>query len=155
MMRKKAFTTILCFLLFLSLAFSQKGNRRNEIIKKRVEYLIPRLDLTIEESQAFWPLYNEYQKKKSELSRTIGERFGDYKKEAPRTEEEYRKALAGMMENKIKQNELLTQYNIKYLEVLTPKKVYHLYQCEEQFNKFLLRQLKESTKGKQGKWDNP
>lgn len=133
--------------LFLSLAFSQKGNRHDEIIKKRVEYLIPKLDLTIEESQAFWPLYNEYQKKKSALAGEIRERFGDYKKAAPQTEVEYRKAVAGMIENKIKQNELIIKYNTKYLEVLGAEKVYYLYQYEDNFNKFLLRQLKENTKG--------
>lgn len=154
-MRKKAATTVLFVLLFLSLAFSQKGNRHAEIIKKRVEYLIPKLDLTVEQSQVFWPLYNEYQKKKAALSRDIRARFGDYKKETPHTEEEYQKAVAGMMENKIKQNELITQYNTKYLAVLGAKKVYYLYQYEDQFNKSLLRQLKESTKGNYKNRGNP
>lgn len=154
-MRKKAATTILIVFLFLSLAFSQKNNRHDEINKKRVEYLISKLDLTVEESQSFWPLYNEYQKKKSALSSAIKERFGDYKKATPHTEEEYRKAVAGMMEHKTKQNELITQYNAKYLAVLSAEKVFYLYQYEDKFNKSLLRQLKEGTKRNQKNRGNP
>lgn len=148
MMSKKISTTLLFVFLFLSLAFAQKGSRHKEIIKKRIEYLKPKLDLTVGQSQVFWPLYNEYQEKKSALSKTIIEKFGDYKKDIPHTEEEYRKAVNGIMENKVKQNELMTQYYTQYLEVIGPEKVYYLYQYEDQFNKLLLRKLKESSRGK-------
>ncbi len=154
-MRNKTTATILCLFLFLTLGFSQKSNRHDEINKKRVEYLISKLDLTVVESQAFWPLYNEYQKKKSALSREIKERFGDYKKTVPNTEEGYRKAVSGMMENKTKQNELITQYNAKYLAVLSAEKVFYLYQYEDKFNKSLLRQLKEGGKRNQKNRGNP
>jgi len=39
---------------------------------------------------------------------------------------------------------LLEEYHKKYLEILPPKKVLDLYKFDEEFNKRLLKQIKEA-----------
>ena len=112
------------------------------IQQKRVEFLIVNLELPIEESQNFWPVYNEYYKKKNELSNALKEKYGDFKKFEGTDDEEYRRVIEGMMKNRISQAELLNTYNEKYLQILPAEKVFRLYQLEEEFNKNLMRQIR-------------
>ena len=43
--------------------FSQGGNKRERIEALRVAFITQKLNLTPDESQKFWPVYNEYQDK--------------------------------------------------------------------------------------------
>ncbi len=137
--------TILIFLLtgLTSGVLAQKPDNYKMLQQKRVEFLIIKLNLTVEESQKFWPLYNEYYEKKHELSIENRARFGDHEHLSQGTEEEYLKALNGLFDYKTKQEQLFQTYYKKYLLILSAEKVYQLYRYEEEFNKILLRQLKE------------
>jgi hypothetical protein len=122
---------------------AQKPDNYKMLQQKRVEFLIVKLNLTVEESQKFWPLYNEYYEKKHELSIENRARFGDHEHLSQGTEEEYMKALNGLFDYKTKQEQLFQTYYRKYLLILSAEKVYQLYRYEEEFNKILLKQLKE------------
>jgi hypothetical protein len=136
---------MLVFLLFCKIQpiSAQKQDNYKMLQQKRVEFLITKLNLTVEESQKFWPLYNEYYEKKHDLSIENRSRFGDHEHLSQGTEEDYLKALNGIFDYKTKQEQLFQTYYNKYLQVLSAEKVYQLYRYEEEFNKMLLRQLKD------------
>lgn len=136
---------MLVFLLFCKIQpiSAQKQDNYKMLQQKRVEFLITKLNLTVEESQKFWPLYNEYYEKKHDLSIENRARFGDHEHLLQGTEEDYLKALNGLFDYKTKQEQLFQTYYKKYLQVLSAEKVYQLYRYEEDFNKMLLRQLKD------------
>ncbi len=136
---------MLVFLLFCKIQpiSAQKQDNYKMLQQKRVEFLITKLNLTVEESQKFWPLYNEYYEKKHDLSIENRVRFGDHEHLLQGTEEDYLKALNGLFDYKTKQEQLFQTYYKKYLQVLSAEKVYQLYRYEEDFNKMLLRQLKD------------
>jgi len=142
MNNKRFFFILLLACCLIASAVAQK--RSHEYIQqKRVEYLILNMDLSVMESQNFWPVYNEYYQKKNDLSESYKVKYGDFKKFEGKEEEDYLKSIEGMIKNRISQAELLNVYNEKYLEILSAKKVFHLYRLEEEFNKNLMRQLRK------------
>ena len=142
MKRRGSFFILIIFCSSITLLHAQKGGY-DYILQKKIEFLVLNMDLTIEESQTFWPVYNEYSAKKSELSKEYKEKYEDAKKLQNATEEEYRKTIEGMMANRINQAILLREYSEKYLKVLSAEKVYKLFALEEEFNKNLMRQLRK------------
>lgn len=64
----KRILPILCLLITLN-AFSQRDSKdRYEKLKAlRVSYITERLDLTTQEAEKFWPIYNKYEEKLHKL----------------------------------------------------------------------------------------
>ncbi len=68
------------FLLISTLSFSQGFKEKKEKVKAlKVAYITEQLDLTKEEAQKFWPIYNAFDDKQAELRhekmRAILDRF--------------------------------------------------------------------------------
>ena len=58
----------LVFLLISTLSFAQDYKEKREKVKAlKVAFITEKLELTSEEAQKFWPLYNAYDESKSEL----------------------------------------------------------------------------------------
>ena len=62
------------------------------------------------------------------------------------TEKDFLNAINGILDYKEKQAQLTNTYYQQYLQILSAEKVYKLYQLEEEFNKILLKQLKDYPK---------
>lgn len=146
MIRSKAilYTTI-SLLLF---ACNPKQEKSEEKLKEeKVAFFNQKLDLTAQESENFWPVYNEYWKRKNQIY--------DDKRTAMKycsnnidklTNEEITK-YADMYINFHKQeSELLIEFNEKFKEVLPPKKVFVFYKTDYEFKTYLLQQIKNSGK---------
>lgn len=136
------------FLMSLVTAQAQRLTYR-EITEKRIEYIAPRLNLTVSESEKFWPIFREFYEQREQIARKTKQRNKQFDDKAPSSDEDYINAINFMIENKADQVNLMKEYLKKYLEVIPAEKVYRLYQFDEDFNKFLLNKLKES--GGQGR----
>ena len=75
-MKKLIFLSLISSFLNLCFAQEDKSNNpemRTRMLEKletqRVAFITNRLDLTTEEATKFWPLYNEYSKKRFELKK--------------------------------------------------------------------------------------
>lgn len=143
---KTLMITLFALLLCIG-GFAQKTGY-HEITEKRVEFIAARLDLSADEAAKFWPLFYAFYEKRNELAQKTRKKNKQKDNVEPQTIEEYQDAISEMIESKIEQAELLKQYNEKYLEILTADKVYRLYQLDDQFNKELLKQLKNSGRKK-------
>ena len=152
---KTKFTWIVC-LFFVSLASvpvqaQQNPSRAERLNAQRVAFITERLQLTPEEAQKFWPVYNEYRDKKMKLEKQKVKLVRDYSsRESTLTDKEAAKIAGEYVALEQKQADLLVAYNKKFLEVLPPQKVLRLYRAENQFTVFLLRQLRERQRR-----DNP
>lgn len=138
----KTFLTILMAQFVLNV-FSQRPGYR-EITEKRIEFIAPRLNLNARESEKFWPVFRQFHEERELISKKTKLKDNQFERWNPVTNEEYLKAINFMIESKIDQANLMKDYSRKYLEILPPEKVFRLYQLDEEFNKFLLNQLKES-----------
>lgn len=139
------------FLLVTSLSFSQGFKEKREKVKAlKVAYITEQLELTTDEAQKFWPIYNAFDENQSELRhekmRAILDRFkpGNVEK---LSEKDASNSLTQM--EKIEEDLFnLKKKFIKDLQsVISAKKIIKLKKAEEDFNRELLKQMREKRRG--------
>jgi len=146
---KIKYLILLVVLLFASnLSFSQDCPRyaenRKKIEAEKVAFITNKLDLSVEEAQKFWPVYNEYQKKRKDIfieKRKIHKNLTTNIDTL--SDEEIISALNKINKIKLKEVQLEKDYTDKYLKVLPPKKIIILHKTEMEFKRTLLHKLKE------------
>lgn len=115
----------------------QRERLRDRIEAQRVAYITNQLDLTSEESAAFWPIYNEFKEKEREKRQDIRP-----KKDAMSLTNEEAEAL---LEQQFAMESDLIALKREYLgrmgQVISPRKVVRLSQVEMEFNRGVLERL--------------
>ena len=148
---KRMILVCLLALLVSGIGFAQqdsKDDKWEQIKAQKVAYLTVKMELTPEESSAFWPIYHEYAEKRDKLLKEIFPRLSDeeWEKMMDLSDKE---AAEGIDEYFIKQTKLLQvekEYNARFRKVLQPKKVLRLYIAEMMFKKELFNDLRKSKK---------
>jgi Spy/CpxP family protein refolding chaperone len=142
------------FMLTSMLAFSQMGppppergprqEKKENIEALKIAFITKKLDLTPEEAQQFWPLYNQYTDKVQDLRR---KKRQDNKEAKQNFDEMSDKEIEQAVDNEIifrqKELDIQKEYHSKFKAILPIKKVARLYQAEEQFKRVLLDKLKD------------
>lgn len=141
----KQFITIL-FLLFSTLIFSQEMDEKIERIKAlRVAYISDRLELTPEEAQKFWPLFNQFDDKQTELNREKRKLMFKLRPEnaANLSEKESAQLIDEdeRLETEIQNNKRQLARNLQ--GVIPNQKILILRQIEIEFKQKLLKQIKD------------
>ena len=147
----KQLITIVCILLTLSVS-AQNQNRRPtpsgqfspaEYAKQQRDFFTKNAQLTQEEADAFFPIYNELQQKKREINRqiriTMRQEGG-----AQISEEQSLKAIDAKADANIRIAELEKEYLKKFKEVLPATKILKVQNAEEQFNSQILKDIQQS-----------
>ena len=117
--------------------------KRDRINAQKIAFFSQRLQLSPEEAERFWPVYNEFQQEKNELQiarREINKNYVMYKETL--SDKEIEKISDQFVEFSRKESDLLTEYHKKFKEILPIGKVMKLYEAENQFKNFLLRQIR-------------
>ncbi|WP_162996538.1 hypothetical protein [Mucilaginibacter celer] len=118
------------------------GNRKGAMGKKleaaRNRYISRQLDLTDDEANKFWPLYNQYQQELTAVR--ILKRLNNSNSSANGTEQidkeiYYESQLVGIRK----------RYRDSFSKILPPEKVSILYKSEQEFNDELIKQLSERS----------
>lgn len=106
-------------------------------------FFTEKADLTEDEANAFFPLYNELQQKKRELNRETRRIMREAA--GPETSEEQSlKAIDAQAEANIKIAELEKDYLQKFKKVLPATKILKVQNAEEQFNSQILKDIQQS-----------
>jgi hypothetical protein len=139
-------------LLFVSTAsFSQGFRGKKEKVKAlKVAYITGELNLTTDEAQRFWPIYNAFDDKQVELRhekmKAILDRFEPGSVE--RLTEKDASSLLIQMELIEENLFALRKKFIKELQTVLPaKKIIRLKKAEDDFNRQLLRQMRDNRRG--------
>lgn len=119
-----------------------KGNRGEKIEQQRIAFITTELDLTVEEAQNFWPLYNEYNDAKKQFK----EGKMDEKNIDDMTEEESRQMLAYAMETKKKNLDLEMRFMNSLENVLPANKRLKLIRLEREFKKKIIKRFQKRIK---------
>jgi hypothetical protein len=117
-----------------------EGEIKDRIRAAEIAYLSQKLDLTPDEAQKFWPLYNQYTR---EVEVLIAERRN---RTAPTERKEIQKqAIAGDNELKYDQRmlDIKTHYNREFQKVLPATKAGSVFRSEREFRNQLIRTYKE------------
>lgn len=141
----KSLTQIATFTLLLSIlsvyAVAQPSPEAREKIKAhKIAFLTQRLDLTPEEAQQFWPVYNEFDKKMEAL-REANKDLVHGARDEELSEAEAEKRVDAFINFRKQETDLMVEYHEKFKQVLPASKVAKLYRSEEMFKRKLLEQL--------------
>lgn len=140
----------LVFILFLSSNLSAQrgdGPPREKVEAFKVGYLTKRLDLSSDEAQRFWPVYNKYsdelEKNRLGMRNILGDNFVKLDNLTPA---EADKALLDMHTLRLQEVEILKQYTAEFKKVLPAQKVVKLFVAEHEFKRELLKLLREQRR---------
>ncbi len=125
-------------------AQAQRPSRLEQLNAQRVAFITEKLQLTPEEAQVFWPVYNEYRQERNKLELKKINLLKDYAANRNTlTDKEIEKIADQYVQIEKEETDLLLQYHEKIKKVLPIKKVMMLYRVERQFQAFLLKQLRD------------
>ena len=138
-MKKILFITI-CLASVVNLSAQAKNGQIKERVEaQRIGFITQRLSLTPEESQQFWPIYNQYTEKIQQIRNSVKlEQAFDNMSEA-----DAEKLIIAQMDKETRELDLRKEYYQKFKKVLSVQKIGKLYKAERDFRGELLRQLQE------------
>lgn len=144
---KKLYTISLLFILTLlsitsSRGYAQQGSDaelRERIRAAQVAYLSQKLDLTPDEAQKFWPLYNQYTK---EVEQLIQERRNTGVKQPDHAEKDQHGGDKELGYER-RMLDIKTHYDKEFQKVLPTAKAGNVFRTEREFRSQLVRSLKE------------
>ncbi len=143
---------IIFFILFITISISAIGQQftKKEKIERlkaqKIAFITDKLDLSTNEAQSFWPIYNDFFRKKEmlaiekkKLTHKLRQNWEEYSNER-KTELADSLILFRLNEAKLEQN-----YHEKFKHILSIDKVIKLYNAETQFKNYLLKQIRSQN----------
>lgn len=142
-MKRKA----ICFVLLMSLSFSwimAQNPNQERLNAYKIAFFTKRLNLTSNEAERFWPLYNDFQDKKVSIQMQRIQTNRKFNQEST-TMSEAEMSAAGdkLVELEVAEAELAVKFHKSLKEVLPPVKILRLYQAENQYKVQLLNELQD------------
>lgn len=136
---KQRMTLLLTALIMCLAAVAQPKLKSPEEFKKEYQaFIIKRAQLTEKEAAAFFPIYDECEKKKQELNNKIWElRRETFGKEL--TEKDYQRILENIANLSVQIDELDRTYLPLYNKVLSYKKIFEVQGAESSFHREMLK----------------
>ncbi len=155
-MKTKIFLAISVSFFLISSVFSQgEGKHKRNMSKKdiqaaKVGFITNYLQLTVEEAQIFWPVYNEFEKKQSDIQEKRKATMDEFRDKGDALSNKQLEEIADKLANaQGEQEKLFQEYHVKFKKVLPIKKVILFYQAEVQFKSKLLKQISKGKREQQ------
>ena len=142
-MNSKALIIAMLCPLFMLGQNHKMDKKRERIEVQKIAFITKQLDLTPEEAQKFWPVYNQ---------------FSDARKQLHKQHKENRKDINNLSDSEIeqvidnhiildqKELDIKKKYHTEFKKVLSNKKIAKLYHSEDQFKRELLKRIREDRK---------
>jgi Spy/CpxP family protein refolding chaperone len=144
---KQAFFLLFCTAFFFTDIDAQDPGRREQIKEKlkanHVAYITNELDLTEEESQKFWPIYNQY---RQEMDALKEENTPQQVKNM--TDKEADEFLNKMLEKKARELDVQKKYIQKLKSAIPAKKIALLLHAEREFREKVVQNMKNRRENK-------
>ncbi len=137
-------------LLFAQPQKSDESGRKKEydrIQAEKIAFITSELDLTPEEAQVFWPVYNQCWKEAMESHMKMMKAFAEFrgKKAEALSEKELETKVEEYIAASNKANSVLSEWYPKFKKVLPIRKVAKLYQAEEAFQQKMINNLRKHS----------
>jgi len=141
--------------LFSFCGFSQDGTpkqtKKDKIEQLKIAYITKELDLSTEEAEKFWPVYNDMNDalKAEKKSRRVKSQELKSNFETLNDDQIEEKTIA-ILDSEIAEAKLKKEHTQKIAKVIGYKKMVKLLRVEKQFKKELLNRLNEGQGPRQG-----
>jgi hypothetical protein len=110
----------------------------------KIAFFTRRLNLTTQEAEKFWPVYNDFQNKRNAIQiERQGLNRNVNQNEINMPEKEMIETGDKLISLQVQEALLAQDYHKKFKEVLSPAKVLRLYQAENQYRLQLLNEIEK------------
>lgn len=116
-----------------------------EFQAKHRAFLIEKAELTQQEADKFFPLYEELNKQKKEISDESWKMLRKGKKD-DLSEKEYEEIMQSYYDARIKTDCLEKEYYEKFKKILSPNKLYRILKAEMRFQREMVKNMNTSSK---------
>jgi hypothetical protein len=144
----RIFAAVAAFaIISMSYAMAQppKQNWHDKMMSEKIGYLTAQMELTPEEAQVFWPVYNKIAEKNKGKNKAVGEAYKALTlalKEDTASDKEIDQLLDAYLAAKQAQKEISKGDFAQYRKVLSSKKVAKLYVAEENYRRHQINRMK-------------
>ena len=140
----KAFKIIIFFGLIFAvfITSAQNNGGANQLQAQRIAFITERTNLTPEEAQQFWPLYNQYNENLKQLRKAYQlTRVGE-----DATDDQVEKFILSGFDKDQKETELKKDYYQRLKKIISVRKIQKSFRAEVEFRQEIIQQLKKVTK---------
>tara|TARA_B100000524_G_scaffold308290_2_gene184046 strand:+ start:6834 stop:7304 length:471 start_codon:yes stop_codon:yes gene_type:complete len=128
---------------------NEKKQRTARIEQAKVAFISKKLELSTEEAEAFWPIYNEMQAEIKAHRKSMKADLKALKTDSlNQNDRSYQNALNSRHDGAIKGLDIKKEYSQKIGELLGYKKVFELGDAEIAFKKQLMNRMKNAPSGR-------
>jgi len=139
---KTTLIALLCPLFIFSQDISDK--KRKKIESQKIAFITKALDLSSEEAQVFWPVYNNFSDEMKTIKEKRREVFSKARKNRSSLTE---KEIGNIIDERLKMEQeildLKVKYNKEFQKVISNRQISALYHSEEEFKKELLNRIRK------------
>lgn len=114
---------------------------------EKIGFLTAEINLTPQEAQKFWPIYNKAEEEKGAAMHMVISSYGDLQKALYEGKGNFSKLLDAYLKANARQSEIDVKYAKEYEKVLSEEKVAKLYVAEEKFRREQINKLNPATRG--------
>jgi len=157
-MKRIKFILIIAELLMGSILFAQRMSGpyhgKSEVIKaEKIKFLNNKLNLTTEESEKFWPIYDDFQNRRERIFNERKNNISFVSDNADNmNNDEINKYAILILESYKQESDLMNEYFKKFKEVIPISKAVKIFNAEHEFKKYLMRYVRDNESfGRKGK----
>ena len=135
-------------------AYGQReSTSRQKIESAKIALITQRLNLSPEQAEKFWPIYNEYTKMQRENRKSFDEAKKNYEPQHA-SEEDNQQLLQLGMETKEQALQLEKNYSERLLTVINNRQMLSLRKAENDFKVMIMNRIQEQRLRRQQMQDN-
>lgn len=149
---RKGFLLIIFSVLTLNAVLAQPpGNRdlkqekREKIQAEKIAFISSELDLSPEEAQVFWPVYNQYEDEIDKVRATRKKYMKELKKAKNLSGDRAYELFELIFETEKQESDIRLNYLAKFAQILDKKKAALVFIAEEKFKRELLKKLRKDN----------
>ena len=148
---------VLSILLLLVAHLMSQTNRQgfDQYLEKfkaeKISFLTEKLDLTVEEAQKFWPVYNKYQDKRDEVIRSKRMESRGRPNFKEMNSQELEAFVDRKVEEELKLAEMKLEFHKQIKKIIPIEKVATLYRAENEFMNHMLSRIREKGPNRKGR----
>ena len=128
---------------------AQNEEALTKIQNAKIAMITERLNLSSEQAERFWPIYNEYSTRQREIRQeytNVRQQVGDPQNA---TEEQNKRLLELALRVKDNQLQLEREYTDRMLRVINNRQMVNLRKAEEDFRKMLIERMQRNKMAQQ------
>jgi hypothetical protein len=138
----KRFLYIIILFVSISIQSFSQGDK-DKIEAMRMNFISKKIELSINESEKFWPIYNEYIDKIKAIKKNLRQSYR--RKSGALTEKDAEELIFLELQSKQAETDLYKIYIEKLKSIIGSKKMVKLHMAEEEFKREIINSIKEKS----------